>query len=70
MSCGVRLWFVLALSLIRMAGSTMLVAVYGYEVTSEHDPLVEVVEKALNHLNEAAIPASKFVSCGIFQGTN
>jgi hypothetical protein len=41
-----------------MSGSTLLSAVYGYEVTSAHDPLVRVVEKALDHLNEAAVPGS------------
>ncbi|KAG8685209.1 hypothetical protein FRC09_014892, partial [Ceratobasidium sp. 395] len=40
----------------RMSGATLLSAVYGYEVTSAHDPLVEVVENALNHMCEAAVP--------------
>ncbi|CAE6381379.1 unnamed protein product [Rhizoctonia solani] len=42
----------------RMTGSTLLSAVYGYEVTSAHDPLVEVVEKALDHLCYAGIPGN------------
>ncbi|CCO31618.1 O-methylsterigmatocystin oxidoreductase Short=OMST oxidoreductase [Rhizoctonia solani AG-1 IB] len=45
-----------------MSGSTLLSAVYGYEVTSAHDPLVRVVEKALDHLNEAAVPGNFFVN--------
>ncbi|KAF8671233.1 cytochrome P450 [Rhizoctonia solani] len=46
----------------RMSGSTLLSAVYGYEVTSAHDPLVEVVETALDHLCEAAIPGNFLVN--------
>ncbi|KAG9091356.1 hypothetical protein FRC07_011869, partial [Ceratobasidium sp. 392] len=46
----------------RMSGATLLSAVYGYEVTSAHDPLVEVVENALNHMCEAAVPGNFFVN--------
>ncbi|KAG8736764.1 hypothetical protein FRC10_008959 [Ceratobasidium sp. 414] len=46
----------------RMSGATLLSAVYGYEVTSAHDPLVEVVENAINNLCEAAIPGNFFVN--------
>jgi hypothetical protein len=48
-----------------MSGSTLLLAVYGYEVTSAHDPLVELVETALDHLCDAAIPASKLIRTAI-----
>ncbi|KAF8693180.1 cytochrome P450, partial [Rhizoctonia solani] len=46
----------------RMSGSTLLSAVYGYEVTSADDPLVEIVETALDHLCEAAIPGNFLVN--------
>ncbi|CAE7138903.1 unnamed protein product, partial [Rhizoctonia solani] len=46
----------------RMTGSTLLSAVYGYEVTSAHDPLVKVMEHALDHLSDAAIPGNFFVN--------
>ncbi|CAE6428381.1 unnamed protein product [Rhizoctonia solani] len=46
----------------RMTGSTLLSAVYGYEVTSAHDPLVEVVENALDHLSDAGIPGNFLVN--------
>ncbi|CAE6517887.1 unnamed protein product, partial [Rhizoctonia solani] len=36
--------------------------VYGYEVTSAHDPLVEVVENALDHLCDAANPGNFLVN--------
>ncbi|QRV86905.1 cytochrome P450 family protein [Ceratobasidium sp. AG-Ba] len=39
-----------------MTGKTLLSAVYAYEVTSLHDPLVEVVVTALKHISEAALP--------------
>ena len=42
-----------------MSGSTLLSAVYGYEVTTADDPLVKVVETAINGLSQAAIPGSK-----------
>ncbi|CUA67994.1 O-methylsterigmatocystin oxidoreductase [Rhizoctonia solani] len=46
----------------RMTGSMVLSAVYGYEVTSAHDPLVEAVENAVDHLADAAIPGNFFVN--------
>ncbi|KAH7317530.1 putative CyP450 monooxygenase [Rhizoctonia solani] len=46
----------------RMSGTTLLSAVYGYEVTSAHDPLVEVVENALDHLCDAGIPGNFMVN--------
>ncbi|CAE6505303.1 unnamed protein product [Rhizoctonia solani] len=45
-----------------MSGSTLLSAVYGYEVTSAHDPLVEVVENALDHLCDAGVPGNFMVN--------
>jgi hypothetical protein len=56
----------LLLNWFRMTGTTLLEAVYGYEVTSAHDPLVELVESALDHMGEAGIPSSKFVHSGRF----
>ncbi|QRV92278.1 cytochrome P450 family protein [Ceratobasidium sp. AG-Ba] len=46
----------------RMSGTTMLSAVYGYEVTSAHDPLVKAVELAVNHICEAAVPGNFYVN--------
>lgn len=42
-----------------MAGSTLLSSVYGYEVTSADDALVQIVETAVNPVLEAALPGSK-----------
>ncbi|QRV86904.1 cytochrome P450 family protein [Ceratobasidium sp. AG-Ba] len=46
----------------RMSGSTVLSAVYGYEVTSADDPLVKIVETAVAHLSEAGIPGNFYVN--------
>ncbi|QRV86899.1 cytochrome P450 family protein [Ceratobasidium sp. AG-Ba] len=46
----------------RMSGTTILSAVYGYEVTSSSDPLVEIVETAVNHISQAAIPGNFYVN--------
>ncbi|KAF8598008.1 cytochrome P450 [Ceratobasidium sp. AG-I] len=46
----------------RMAGSTLLSSVYGYEVTSADDALVKIVETAVNRVSLAALPGSFFVN--------
>ncbi|KAF8748675.1 cytochrome P450 [Rhizoctonia solani] len=46
----------------RMTGSILLSAVYGYEVTSANDHLVELVELALDHLCDAAIQGNFLVN--------
>ncbi|CAE6486506.1 unnamed protein product [Rhizoctonia solani] len=46
----------------RMTGSTLLSAVYGYEVTSEKDHLVEVVETAVAHFCDAGVAGNFFVN--------
>jgi hypothetical protein len=45
-----------------MAGSTLLMAVYGYEVTSANDSLVKVVEAAVEGFSQAVIVSSKYDS--------
>lgn len=42
-----------------MSGSAMLSAVYGYEVTSAHDPLVKIIETGWGHMSQAAVFGSK-----------
>ena len=42
-----------------MAGSTLLMAVYGYEVTSANDSLVKVVEDAVEGFSQAVIVSSE-----------
>ncbi|KAF8749948.1 Pleckstrin homology domain, partial [Rhizoctonia solani] len=42
----------------RMSGSTLLAAVYGYEVTSAHDPFLHLAETTMEHWGEAAIPGT------------
>ncbi|KAF8756107.1 Pre-mRNA-splicing factor SF3a complex subunit 2 (Prp11) [Rhizoctonia solani] len=46
----------------RMAGSTLLMAVYGYEVTSPDDSLVKVVEDAVEGFSQAVIVSNYFVN--------
>ncbi|KAJ1301800.1 hypothetical protein OPQ81_009028 [Rhizoctonia solani] len=46
----------------RMAGSTLLMAVYGYEVTSANDSLVKVVEDAVEGFSQAVIVSNYFVN--------
>ncbi|CAE6398389.1 unnamed protein product [Rhizoctonia solani] len=46
----------------RMTASTLLSAVYGYEVTSADDPFVKIVEIAVDHLCDAAIPGNFLVN--------
>ncbi|CAE6385703.1 unnamed protein product [Rhizoctonia solani] len=46
----------------RMMGSTLLSTVYGYEVTSAHDHLVELVEIAVDHFSDAVIPGNFYVN--------
>ncbi|CCO34414.1 O-methylsterigmatocystin oxidoreductase Short=OMST oxidoreductase [Rhizoctonia solani AG-1 IB] len=46
----------------RMAGSTLLMAVYGYEVTSDNDSLVKVVEAAVEGFSQAVIVSNYFVN--------
>ncbi|CEL54797.1 O-methylsterigmatocystin oxidoreductase OS=Aspergillus flavus (strain ATCC 200026 / FGSC A1120 / NRRL 3357 / JCM 12722 / SRRC 167) GN=ordA PE=2 SV=1 [Rhizoctonia solani AG-1 IB] len=46
----------------RMTGSILLSAVYGYEVTSAHDPLIELVENAIDHLSDAGIAGNFYVN--------
>ncbi|CEL54795.1 O-methylsterigmatocystin oxidoreductase OS=Aspergillus flavus (strain ATCC 200026 / FGSC A1120 / NRRL 3357 / JCM 12722 / SRRC 167) GN=ordA PE=2 SV=1 [Rhizoctonia solani AG-1 IB] len=46
----------------RMMGSTLLSTVYGYEVTSANDPLVELVETGVDHLSDAAIVGNFYVN--------
>ncbi|ELU43377.1 O-methylsterigmatocystin oxidoreductase [Rhizoctonia solani AG-1 IA] len=43
----------------RMTGCSILSAVYGYDTTSAEDPLVKIVQVALNGFIQAAAPASK-----------
>lgn len=43
-----------------MAGSSLLYAVYGYEVTSSDDRLVEVVETAVHGFSQAGIVSSEY----------
>jgi hypothetical protein len=43
-----------------MTGSTLLAAVYGYEVTSADDPLVRVVQVATEHFCDCAVAGSEF----------
>ncbi|CAE6427748.1 unnamed protein product [Rhizoctonia solani] len=45
-----------------MAGSTLLMAVYGYEVTSANDSLVKVVEDAVEGFSQAVIVSNYFVN--------
>lgn len=42
-----------------MTSSIILSSVYGYEGTPPDDTLVQVAEKAMNSLSEAALPGSK-----------
>jgi hypothetical protein len=53
-----------------MMGSTLLSTVYGYEVTSANDPLVELVETGVDHLSDAAIVGSEFPSAVIHRCIN
>ncbi|KAH7320422.1 cytochrome P450 [Rhizoctonia solani] len=46
----------------RMVGSTLLSVVYGYEVTSSNDSLVEVVETAVAGFSEAAMISNFYVN--------
>ncbi|QRW00927.1 cytochrome P450 family protein [Ceratobasidium sp. AG-Ba] len=46
----------------RMSGSTVLSAVYGYEVSSADDPLVKIVETAMAHVSEASVPGNFYVN--------
>ncbi|GAB1517009.1 hypothetical protein RhiTH_000052 [Rhizoctonia solani] len=46
----------------RMSGSTLLAAVYGYEVTSAHDPFLHLAETTMEHWGEAAIPGNFLVN--------
>ena len=43
---------------LSMAGSIILSSVYGYKVTSREDALVEVTERAINRLGDAALAGS------------
>jgi 2-keto-3-deoxy-L-rhamnonate aldolase RhmA len=43
-----------------MSGSTLLSAVYGYEVNSSEDELVKVVENAVHRISEAALAGSEY----------
>ncbi|KAF8594594.1 cytochrome P450 [Ceratobasidium sp. AG-I] len=45
-----------------MAGSIILSSVYGYEATSRDDPLVEVTERAINRLGDAALAGNFYVN--------
>lgn len=50
-----------------MTGSSVLASVYGYEVHTSDDPLVEIVETAMNGFNQAASPASgSSIQCADF----
>jgi hypothetical protein len=44
-----------------MAGSTLLMAVYGYEVTTAEDNLVKVVETAVEGFSQETVVSSKYV---------
>ncbi|CUA68280.1 O-methylsterigmatocystin oxidoreductase [Rhizoctonia solani] len=46
----------------RMVGSTLLSVVYGYEVTTSHDKLVEVVETAVAGFSQAAMISNFYVN--------
>ncbi|CAE6455364.1 unnamed protein product, partial [Rhizoctonia solani] len=46
----------------RMAGSTMLTAVYGYEITSEDDSLFQTVETAVQGFSQALIVRNYLVN--------
>ncbi|EUC60772.1 cytochrome P450 family protein [Rhizoctonia solani AG-3 Rhs1AP] len=50
----------------RMAGSTLLMAVYGYEVTTANDSLVKVVEDAVEGFSQAVIVSNYFVNTAPF----
>ena len=43
---------------LRMTGSIILSSVYGYDATSRDDPLIEVTERAINRLGDAALAGS------------
>ncbi|CAE6435300.1 unnamed protein product [Rhizoctonia solani] len=45
-----------------MVGSTLLSVVYGYEVTTSHDKLVEVVETAVAGFSQAAMISNYYVN--------
>lgn len=44
-----------------MTGSIILNAVYGYDASPQNDYLVNLVESAINHLSEAALPSSELI---------
>ncbi|KAH7337957.1 cytochrome P450 [Rhizoctonia solani] len=46
----------------RMTASTILSTVYGYEVTSAGDPLVEIVRVTVDHYCSAAVPGNFLVN--------
>ncbi|QRW11771.1 cytochrome P450 family protein [Ceratobasidium sp. AG-Ba] len=46
----------------RMSGSTLLYSVYGYEVTSDNDELVKVVESAVHKISKAALAGNFYVN--------
>ncbi|QRV78649.1 cytochrome P450 family protein [Ceratobasidium sp. AG-Ba] len=46
----------------RMSGSALLSAIYGYEVTSTHDPFVRAAEDAMEHMGEATMPGNFYVN--------
>lgn len=46
----------------RMAGSTLLSSVYGYEVASADDGLVKIVETAVSRATQAVLPGSFLVN--------
>ena len=54
---------ILSLIFFSAAGAIILKIAYGYDVLEEHDPFIELAEKAMHTLMDAMIPGAFWVVC-------